>query len=200
MSHLTAAQFVDALEHRTALPRRVTEHLADCRACRDELAALVDAHGEVQAVSVPEPSPLFWDHFSRRVRAATSLEAMPRITAVERLWSWWRPLTSVAVVAAALAIVVLFRPDSWVGRRLIPASPTGMARVTVSPNAAEVGVDDGSLDVAAVLAADLKSDDLQQLTRPTADATGAALEDLTPAQCEEMMRLIKTQMGGAERP
>ena len=61
-----------------------------------------------------------------------------------------------------------------------------------------VGMDDGSLNVVAAVAADLKTDELQQVARPSADATGAAIEDLTPAQCAELMRLIKTQMSGAE--
>jgi hypothetical protein len=39
---------------------------------------------------------------------------------------------------------------------------------------------------------------VQPVARPSADATAAAIEDLTPAQCAELMRLIKSQMSGAE--
>lgn len=196
MSHLTAEQFVDALEHRATLPRRVAEHLAACQVCQQDLATLDEAHQVVRDLTVPEPSPLFWDHFSRRVRAATSLEPVPHSTALGRFWAgWWRALTAVMVAAAAFAMVFVFRPA------LMHRPGTGapqIARAPASNSPEGLGLDDASLDVVAVLAADLRTDDLQQLTTPTADAAGAAMEELTPAQCEEMIRLIKTQMGGTE--
>jgi hypothetical protein len=52
-------------------------------------------------VAVPEPSPLFWDHFSARVREAVAAEGLPR----RPLWSW--PRLAMPVAAAAMAGVIL---------------------------------------------------------------------------------------------
>ena len=49
-----------------------------------------------------------------------------------------------------------------------------------------------------VLAQDLRTDELPQIAPPSADATGAAIEDLTPAQRAAFVKLIKSQTGGAE--
>jgi hypothetical protein len=49
-----------------------------------------------------------------------------------------------------------------------------------------------------VLASDLAPDQLQQAARPTADATSAALEDLSPEQRAAFARLIKTHISGTE--
>jgi hypothetical protein len=202
MRHLTAEQFVDAIDAKDArveLPRGALAHLAGCEACQAERVSLAEALGDARAVAMPEPSPLFWDNFSRRVGAATSDEAVPRSMTTGGLWRrGWRPFATVAVAACALALVVVMRG----GPRLDDSGRAGVpAGATLTPSAAPggvVGIDDGSLSVVAAVAADLKTDELQQVARPSADATGAAIEDLTPAQCAELMRLIKTQMSGAE--
>ena len=202
MRHLTPDQFIDAIDAidaKVELPRDASAHLAGCAACQAEQASLAEALGVARAVSMPEPSPLFWDNFSRRVGAATSDEAAPGSMMTGGLWRrGWRPFATVAVAAGALTLVVVMRggprlDDS--GRVAVPA----VAALTPALAPGEVvGMDDGSLSVVAAVAADLKTDELQQVARPSADATGAAIEDLTPAQCAELMRLIKTQMGGAE--
>jgi len=202
MTHLTPDQIVDAIEAtdgKVELPPAASAHLAGCEICQAERASLAKALGEARAVTIPEPSPLFWDHFSRRVTAATSDDATPRLMTTGGLWRWgWRPFATVAIAACAVVLVVLMRR----GPRLDESGPVAVPAVAaLAPAAAPaefVGMDDGSLSVVAAVAADLKTDELQQVARPTADATGAAMEDLTPAQCAELMRLIKTQMSGAE--
>jgi hypothetical protein len=211
MRHLTPDQFIDSLDAldaidaidetdaKVALPRAASAHLAGCEACQAERASLAEALGDARAVAMPEPSPLFWDNFSRRVGAATSDEAVPRSMTIGGLWRrGWRPFATVAVAACALALVVVMRG----GPRLDDSGGVAVPAVAeLTPAAAPVGfvgMDDGSLSVVAAVAADLKTDELQQVARPSADATGAAMEDLTPAQCAELMRLIKTQMSGAE--
>jgi len=218
MTHLTPDQFIDSIEAikgidatgaidaidaidaKVELPRAVSAHLAGCEACQTERASLAGALGDVRSVTMPEPSPLFWDHFSRRVRAATSDEAVPGSRVTGGLWRReWRPFATVAIAAGAVALVVLMRgglrlDDTGGLGRAVPA----VAALTPAVAGEFAGMDDGSLSVVAAVAADLKTDELQQVARPSADATGAAIEDLTPAQCTELMRLIKTQMSGAE--
>jgi hypothetical protein len=194
MTHLTADQFVDAMEGRTGADRGVSAHLAGCERCQAELSSLADVLRDTRAVPIPEPSPLFWDHFARRVRAATSDELVPQGRAMGWLWQHrWQSLAMIAVGACALVLVVVMRS----GEPVVPAPPM-VAALTPAAGPIEAGSqDDGGLNVVAVVAADLRTEDLQQVA-PSADATGAALEDLTPAQCQELMRLIKAQMSGAE--
>jgi hypothetical protein len=205
MTHLTPDQFIDSIDAIEAidatieLPRAASAHLAGCQVCQAEQASLAEALGAARAVAMPEPSPLFWENFSRRVAAATSDEAVPGSLATGGLWRHgWRPFATVAVAACALALVVVMRG----GPRLDDSNRVGVPAVAaLTPAVAPVevvGMDDGSLNVVAAVAADLKTDELQQVARPSADATGAAMEDLTPAQCAELIRLIKAQMSGAE--
>jgi len=200
MTHLTPDQFIDAIDARDAtveLPRRASAHLAECEACQAERARLAEALGDLRAAAIPEPSPLFWDHFSRRVRAATSDEPLP-VPARGWMAAGWRPFAMVAVAVCALVLVVVMRAGQPLGDAGRVAVPAAVVSTPAAPPVEVVGMDDGSLSVVAVVAADLKTDELQQVARPSADATGAAIEDLTPAQCAELMRLIKTQMSGAE--
>jgi len=75
MTHLTSDELIDAMEG--LLPAERQAHLAACDACRRELAELSSVLGEAKRVSVPEPSPLFWQHFSSRVRTAIAAVALP---------------------------------------------------------------------------------------------------------------------------
>ncbi len=62
--------------------RRRAAHLETCAACREQAAALArDARATRRAVDVPEPSPLFWEHFSARVRDGASTASRRRAVA-----------------------------------------------------------------------------------------------------------------------
>lgn len=190
MTHLTSDQFIDAIDAKVALPRAASAHLAGCDACRTEQASLAEALGEARAVPMPEPSPLFWDHFSQRVRAVTSDEQLP-VPALGWRASGWRAVLAGALVAGVLTVVFVLRPAP-----VRQAPPVNQLTVATSGDA-QTSDDHGLLGV-AILASDLKTDELQQIARPSEDATAAAIEDLTPAQRAELVRLIKRQTSGAE--
>jgi hypothetical protein len=94
-------------------------HVAACDACRaqvDDLRALLR---ELPAVDVPEPSPLYWDAFRRRI--GERLDASP---APARRWSW---LVGPALVAASAAVVAFVLPR---GATLPgPSTPPSLAAV-----------------------------------------------------------------------
>ena len=77
MTHLTSDELIDAMEGRGEVP-----HLATCEHCRRELAELSSVLAEAKQLSVPEPSPLFWQHFSERVRTAIDSEHLRLLRAV----------------------------------------------------------------------------------------------------------------------
>ena len=72
MAHLTSAEFVDLAEG--ARDAASAPHLAECDRCRRELADVRRMMAAAGASDVPEPSPLFWDHLSARVREGVAAE------------------------------------------------------------------------------------------------------------------------------
>ena len=106
MSHLSPSEFVDLAEH--ALEPGRAAHAAACDACRAQAAIVRDALRMTAAVdAVPEPSPLFWEHFSARVREG--IDAAPRSSGFSFSFRGLQPdaaLLTIAVVLIALAIVI----------------------------------------------------------------------------------------------
>jgi hypothetical protein len=105
MNHLTPDQLIDAMDGTLSADGQ--QHLdacATCRARREELSLTLAA---AQTLDVPEPSPLFWEHFSARVRSAVEVENVPG-----RGWSDWlrlpvlAPLAGLALVIAALVVTL----------------------------------------------------------------------------------------------
>src|SRR6266851_8000309 len=70
--HLNADELVDLAEG--ARPESSAPHLAACPQCRAQLDDLRAMMSAAAGVDVPEPSPLFWDHFSQRVHDAIAAE------------------------------------------------------------------------------------------------------------------------------
>ena len=68
MRHLTTEQLVDLAEGAEA--ESSTEHLRSCGECRRRITDLRRTISAVVEVETPEPSPLFWEHFSTRVSDA----------------------------------------------------------------------------------------------------------------------------------
>ena len=104
--HLRPDEFVDAMDG--ALPAARGAHLEQCAECRAELDGLLSMQREAAADDAPEPSPLFWDHFSARVKQVTADES------IGTRWNWgrfaWKPVAALTVAAGALAIGLYVRP------------------------------------------------------------------------------------------
>jgi hypothetical protein len=65
MRHLTEAELVDLLDGALAPSRHA--HLEACDTCRTAASELREMLARTAEVQIPEPSPLFWEHFSARV-------------------------------------------------------------------------------------------------------------------------------------
>jgi hypothetical protein len=123
MTHLTQEELLDVADGtRTGdqLP-----HLQSCAACARQVADLRGAIDAAAEVRIPDPSPLFWDHLSQRVREAVADErraAARRSSFVEGPWLRW---TLAAAVVAVLVVVVARIP------RQVPTS-AGDAPATMS--------------------------------------------------------------------
>ena len=112
--HLTPEQLVDAAEGGAdALADR---HLSGCARCRTQLAGLQATMASVAATggAVPEPSPLFWDHFQRRVIESVAADRLGE-NAIVRFARSLRPAVAAQVMAAglvaAMVLVASLRTD-----------------------------------------------------------------------------------------
>src|ERR1700716_2039322 len=105
MRHLTADELVDLVERVVA--EGDVPHLATCGTCRQHVAELRATLAMASEVEMPDPSPLFWDHFSSRVREAVATEGEPRPGSWPRLWSWPGVMAPISAVAASVVMLAL---------------------------------------------------------------------------------------------
>jgi hypothetical protein len=210
--HLSPEEFIDAIEG--ALPATRRDHIDRCAQCRNEVEALRTTVADAQpAAEVPPASPLFWDHFAGRVRAAAHAEGPqePR--------RWWRLVWPAATAAAALVVLAavpfLLRsmtPDVPVlSQTVVESAPSpipvpaadeiaGMGRV----GALEQPLPDESSAATArswtrmVTAGRGVSPDEVLSVAPSSPATAVLVEDLSPRELQEFARLLRAQMGGVQ--
>lgn len=76
----------------------------------------------LRGVDVPEPSPLFWDHLSQRVREAVANEPPPAPGWTSRFHFAWATGVSGAIAVTVLAVVVSTHHTRPVGNHTVAAS------------------------------------------------------------------------------
>ncbi len=193
-THLSAQEFVNALDGALAAARQ--SHLEGCASCQtqvDQLRAVMAKTGD--DAQIPEPSPLFWDHFQARVLTAVQAESQPARRA------WWTNWADVRTLIAGSAVVIALVASVtlYVNRQVTPV-PATLA------DGGEV-VESGVLaDASAALESDewefvssvmggLEGDDIHEVLTPSHDAVDAAFEALTVAERDRFMKLLKAELG-----
>lgn len=184
MTHLSPSEFIDLLEKALA-PGRAA-HLDTCAECRTAADAARQALQAVAVPEVPEPSPLFWDHLSARIResAAEPPRAAP----------WWRGAAAVLAWSAAAVLIAIVSVQQGARHQ---ASPAPDATVATPAGAGEVApdTDDAAFELLTIAASDLEMEDARAAglgVRPTTVDT--AVLELTPAEREELGRLLKDEI------
>jgi hypothetical protein len=188
--HLTPEALVDVAEGMRA--ERSEPHLAGCDVCRLRVASLRRTMSEVSHAAVPEPSPLFWDHLSARVREAVEAErpgAAPLAAYRSGWWSWrvWVPAAGL-IVAIALGVTVRDRSRS---------AAASSAAVSDLPALQPLGsADDPSLRLIAVLTTTLDEDEASDaMSMPVhAGAIDEAVIDLSASERQELNRLLAEEL------
>jgi hypothetical protein len=138
--HLTPEELIDLAEGARA--EATAPHLQSCSACREQVAMLRTTLATAAGVDIPEPSPLFWDHLSRRVREAVDAEGSIEARSGAPWWSApfsWR-VWAMAGLAAAV-IISLYTTAPWTS---VSPSPTDQA-VDAQPLEPFGAADDPSL-------------------------------------------------------
>lgn len=136
MKHLSHDQLLSAAEGGTE--QAASEHVETCGSCRARVDDLRQMIGLTRDERIPEPSPLFWDHFSERVREAVALEPQPRSG-----WSGFGLQWTASVIGALAIIVIGFAVTMRTGQP-IPAVPSETAQVSVEPLASLSPLNDGA--------------------------------------------------------
>lgn len=189
MKHLSDAELVEGAER--ALPPGRAAHLDSCDRCRAAVDHLAATMREISAVEVPEPSPLFWEHFSTRVHDALTSEE-PADARVGLVPTWAR-LLAFCVVLMAVATI------AWVGLSHHPSAPA----LTSASNAASAspalepveGSDDAAWAVLNAAASALNPNETSATdfsVRPAAVDT--AVQQLTPQERTALESLLQNEM------
>jgi hypothetical protein len=110
-------------------------HLAECARCRAAVAAARGVLADAGGVQVPEPSPLFWDHFSRRISEGIAAAPEP----ARGSWSQWRVLVPLAFCVAALVVSVVIDRSAATRRSTAPRLTSAGAVGGQAADAAEEG-------------------------------------------------------------
>lgn len=193
MAHLSPAAFVDLLDG--AVPDAAAPHLAFCVSCQQQLAELRATRQAAGAAGVPEPSPLFWDHLSARVRDAVAAEPVRRA----RWWGVevsWRVavLTSAAAAAVALAAVLLQAPRI----APVPEHPASQPALgeTVGVQRQAPSVEDESLGFVADLMGDLDWDAVSELGLASRGGADRAVAEMNNGERVELQRLLGEALAG----
>lgn len=202
-THVTPDQLVDAADgvHEPS----VTRHLAACEDCRTRLSELQAAMASVAAADdgVPEPSPLFWDHFQERVvRAAQAERQNEKIAA--RVVRFLRPAIVVPVAAAvivAAAVVVTnrwrgFDPNSTAPRiASVPSQGGSAAAGNASDVLRDSMDDDPSLQLIADLTVDMDWSAADAAALAPSGSAEHAVTHLDAQDLKELKRLLRAELG-----
>lgn len=195
MAHLSDMEFADYLDG--ALTPSRDGHLTGCEACRAHAESLRQAMVTMMAeADVPEPSPLFWEHFSQRVR-----DAIDEVDAAAgESTRWFRsPIFKWTVVATAVSLVV--GATLWVGPRTLRPTPPSSSDVAehaplLVPADLPIDLDaDQDWALVRIVAEELEWEDAHEAgiaARP-GSADRVALE-MSPAERQEFARLLEDEM------
>jgi hypothetical protein len=209
MTHYSSNELIDAVEQ--ALPPARAAHAEGCARCRGEVESLRVALAAARTDGAPEPSPLFWDHFTSRVREAIAHEPPPR-----RAWdlaAWTRrPVVALALACAVLAVsfsAVLWRAPLRARLGLpgaavdIPAAPAAVERAAAGPIGGDDLLSDPELDASwsfvMTLAEETPWNDDDERALGVSVGPGSterAVLGLLPEERAELARLLTAELEG----
>ena len=184
MKHLSETEFIDLLEG--TLPAERARHAEECGSCRTQIDQLRAALASGVEASVPDPSPLFWEHFAQRVEAGIGAPDTPRA-------GWWAATTSMRTLTAAGAIAAM------VLIAIVSRGPNGVENPTIADLAVTVdpllepdapGSDEGWAAVRAA-AENVAWDDAREAGLAAQPGTAdRAIGNLTEAERERLLALL----------
>lgn len=186
--HLTDSEFVEHVEG-VLRPDRVA-HVESCEPCRREAEALASVLVDARAADVPEPSPLFWDHFSAQVRDAID---QPQPSGVA---GGLNALRRPGIALAAAALIALIVGVTFWPRTVAP--PAVSVKVSTERPAERLPAPEPDLEwtFVATMADGIDWDTAEaaglSFTPGTAER---AAQDLSREEQTELARLLREELG-----
>jgi len=145
-----------------------TRHVRECPDCSARLSDARAGLALAAGADAPEPSPLFWDAFRRRVASEIDAERPP---VRSRFGAFMAP----ALLATAATVAVLsFIPRS---PARLPVSPAPLAAVSAVPQ-----LDEATTDAAMASIDDLGCQDVDACVASLDDEESTALADALRAE------------------
>ena len=197
-NHLSSQEFVNAIEEKEgkdgALAAARQSHLDACESCQSQVAELRALLEDASAgADVPEPSPLFWDHFQARVLTAVQSEGQPGRQA---WWSnWLDARTLVAFGATVIAVVAI--AALYTSRTAVPVPVVVDSGEIAGSGAladASMSFDPAEWAFVTSVMGTLEGDDMHEVLAPSYDAVDAAIETLTSEERDRLVKLLKAEM------
>jgi hypothetical protein len=190
MDHLKPEEIVDIAEGMRA--EASASHLSTCDICRAQVREMRAMLTVVADAGVPEPSPLFWDHLSTRVRDAVApLDMVTPRRPWADLWTWPRALVPAAVGVAVVVVAVI------VGSRAVvrPGPAAQEVAMNAGSNVDALDTpDDASLNFVADLTFSLDWDAASEAGLTAGGSAEHAVTHLQDGELRELARLIKEEV------
>lgn len=183
--HLSREQMLAMVE---AASWPADPHLEVCDACRTEVRAVRRVLDEVRAVDVPEPSPLFWSHLSRRIHDAVVEEAAHAPDAVA--WRRWVAWASPLATAVMIALVLL-------GVRERPVSPANAVTANLAGTLDEAADPDWQLllEIVGDEAPPATSESDASVVQPRPGTADAMIAELSGDERAALVSLLRNELG-----
>lgn len=191
MSHLSSDEIIDLVDGSASAAH--TEHIEACEACRKQVDELRRVMAMAREDRVPEPSPLFWDHFSERVRRVVADEPAP-VSRWAAVFSW-RVLVPATTLTLILVMIVggLVTYQSRTKRVDLAVRDEAMADVVA------VAQDDASWALLADLTATLDVDVVTDAGIVVGQgAAERAVAQVSSEEAAELQRLLKAELARPE--
>jgi hypothetical protein len=192
MKHLEEAELVDLLDGSGS--PAAAAHIEACSVCSAGLIAMrstLNALATVNSEDQPQPSPLFWEHFSRRVNE--------RIDSPRSHWSTWirTPGFAGALTAAALVLLVASGARTLYSPHLAP--PARSIVIPQPPPDNSEPADDADADpawaVVRTAAEDFVYEDAEAAgIAPEAGAAERVVSDMSNEERAELARLLSLEL------
>ena len=193
MRHLSSDQVLAAVEGRGEQPA----HLGSCPACRASVDELRQVLALAATDEVPEPSPLFWNYLSERVRNAVAAEAVPQSTRSPFSFARLASLgTAVAIIIIGVAVTMrTAQPVSTVA-----PVPVGVPDVADASARLPLSGDDPAWVMMGELASQLNWEDAAEAGLATGpDAAERAIAQMSEEEQREVVELLQSELRKANR-
>ena len=185
-SHLTAAEYIDALDDQLAPERR--RHLTACPRCRAEVASLCAGTEDIGDANLPEPSPLFWTHQASRIAAAIAVEPVPAPRSRQPRLAW-----AGAVAVGVITVAIVSAPDRVPSSGAPAPALTAVARAPLPPADAD---DERAWSLLTAMGSELDETSAVDALSPASATVDAAVRDLDPEERATLAALLRAELKG----